>query len=141
MYFINSYYFRDFTENTLRGKLGVNAIESKKSLYDLVVVDSWNTERPFAEELEKREDIVEVYTKLPRGFYINTPMAHHNPDWAIVFKEGVVKHIYFVAETKGASKYLVKSSNISGIEGAKMLFTGKRVLFFCPINKLKKYKK
>lgn len=108
-----------FTENTLRGKLGINAIESEKSLYDLVVVDSWNTERPFAEELEKR-DIVEVYTKLPRGFYINTPMGHYNPDWAIVFKEGVVKHIYFVAETKGASKYLVKSSNISGIEGAKI---------------------
>lgn len=109
-----------FTENTLRGKLGVNAIESKKSLYDLVVVDSWNTERPFAEELERRDDIVEVYTKLPRGFYINTPMGHYNPDWAIVFKEGTVKHIYFVAETKGASKYLVKSSNISGIEGAKI---------------------
>lgn len=108
-----------FTENTLRGKLGVNAIESEKSLYDLVVVDSWNTERPFAEALE-HENNVEVYTKLPRGFYINTPMGHYNPDWAIVFKEGAVKHIYFVAETKGASKYLVKTSNISDIESAKI---------------------
>lgn len=108
-----------FTENTLRGKLGINAIESEKSLYDLVVVDSWNTERPFAEALEHEQD-VEVYTKLPRGFYINTPMGHYNPDWAVVFKEGSVKHIYFVAETKGASKYLVKGSNISSIEDAKI---------------------
>ena len=88
-----------FTENTIRGKLGENAIESLKSLYDLVVVDSVGTEKPFAEKLE-REDNVVVYTKLPRGFYINTPMGHYNPDWAIAFKEGSVKHIYFVAETK-----------------------------------------
>ncbi len=45
---------------------------------------------------------VAVYTKLPGGFYINTPVGHYNPDWAIVFKEGTdIKHIYFVAETKG----------------------------------------
>ena len=42
-----------------------------------------------------------VYTKLPRGFYINTPMGRYNPDWAVVFREGSVKHIYFIAETKG----------------------------------------
>jgi len=45
---------------------------------------------------------VAVYTKLPNGFYINTPVGHYNPDWAIVFKEEPdIKHIYFVAETKG----------------------------------------
>ena len=42
-----------------------------------------------------------VYVKLPRGFYINTPVGKYNPDWAIAFHEGKVKHIYFVAETKG----------------------------------------
>ncbi len=28
-------------------------------------------------------------------------MGDYNPDWAITFKKGSVKHIYFVAETKG----------------------------------------
>ena len=89
-----------FSESILKGKLGINAIESKKSLYDLVVVDSAGIEMSFAEKLEKQEE-VEVYTKLPRGFYINTPMGRYNPDWAVVFREGTVKHIYFIAETKG----------------------------------------
>lgn len=43
-----------------------------------------------------------VYAKLPRGFLIPTPVGDYNPDWAISFKEGSVKHIYFVAETKGS---------------------------------------
>lgn len=108
-----------FTENTIRGKLGENAIESTKSLYDLVVVDSTGTEKTFAEQLEKREE-VEVYTKLPRGFKINTPMSSYNPDWAIAFKEGSVKHVYFIAETKGKSRYEVKSINLRGVEDAKV---------------------
>lgn len=89
-----------FSAQELRGRIDVNAIRSKKSLYDLVVVDSLGVEKRFAEQLEQ-QDIVEVYTKLPRGFYINTPVGKYNPDWAIVFREGEVKHIYFVAETKG----------------------------------------
>lgn len=44
---------------------------------------------------------VAIYVKLPRGFYINTPVGKYNPDWAIAFHEDKVKHIYFVAETKG----------------------------------------
>ena len=108
-----------FTESTIRGKLGVNAIESDKSLYDLVVVDSAGTEKPFAEMLEAEND-VEVYTKLPRGFYINTPMGHYNPDWAVVFREGTVKHIYFIAETKGKSQHALKSANLRGTEYSKI---------------------
>lgn len=105
-----------FTESTLRGKLGVNAIESAKSLYDIVVVDSQGIEKNFAEALES-EDAVEVYTKLPRGFYINTPMGHYNPDWAIAFKEGAVKHLYFIAETKGNEW---QESQLRGAEEAKI---------------------
>ena len=90
-----------FSEHELRGRIGIDAIQSEKSLYDLVVVDSQGVEKRFAEELEKQE-VVEIYTKLPRGFYINTPVGKYNPDWAIVFREGSVKHIYFVAETKGS---------------------------------------
>lgn len=54
----------------------------------------------FAEKLEQTDDVA-VYTKLPRGFYINTPMGKYNPDWAVVFREESMKHIYFIAETKG----------------------------------------
>lgn len=92
-----------FSASTLKGKLGVNALESMKSLYDIVVVDSKGIEMDFAKKLEIQNEVA-VYTKLPGGFYINTPVGHYNPDWAIVFKEGAdVKHIYFVAETKGYS--------------------------------------
>lgn len=92
-----------FSASSLKGKLGVNALESQKSLYDIVVVDSKGIEMNFAKDLEQENDVA-VYTKLPSGFYINTPVGHYNPDWAIVFKEGTdVKHIYFIAETKGYS--------------------------------------
>lgn len=92
-----------FTEQELRGRIGIDAIASEKSLYDLVVVDSQGVEKNFAEELERQKS-VEVYTKLPRGFYINTPVGKYNPDWAVVFHEDEVKHIYFVAETKGSEE-------------------------------------
>ena len=105
-----------FTENMLRGKLGINAIESTKSLYDLVVLDSMGTEKNFAESLEHEDDVV-VYTKLPNGFYINTPMGKYNPDWAVAFKEGSVKHIYFVAESKGND---LQGSQLRGSEESKI---------------------
>ena len=105
-----------FTVDALRGKLGINAIESKKSLYDLVVLDSMGVEKNFAESLERQDDVV-VYTKLPRGFYINTPMGKYNPDWAVAFREGSVKHVYFVAETKGND---IQGSHLRGIEGSKI---------------------
>lgn len=89
-----------FTDPTIRGKLGANAMKAKKHLYDHVVFDSTN-ERDFAAELDTNTDVA-VYVKLPDGFYISTPVGHYNPDWAIAFYEGKVKHIYFVAETKGS---------------------------------------
>lgn len=89
-----------FTDPTIKGKLGVNAMKAKKHLYDHVVFDSTN-ERDFATELDTNTDVA-VYVKLPDGFYISTPVGHYNPDWAIAFYEGKVKHIYFVAETKGS---------------------------------------
>ena len=104
-----------FSAHELRGRIGIDAIRSEKSLYDLVVVDSQGVEKRFAEDLE-RQEVVEVYTKLPRGFYINTPVGKYNPDWAIVFREGAVKHIYFVAETKGSED----SSQLRGVEKAKI---------------------
>ena len=89
-----------FTDPTIKGKLGVNAMKAKKHLYDHIVYDSSN-ERAFATDLDTNVDVA-VYVKLPNGFYISTPVGHYNPDWAIAFYEGKVKHIYFVAETKGS---------------------------------------
>lgn len=104
-----------FTEPDLKkGALGINAIETKRNLYDYVIYDSAN-ERDFATELEAHSQEVEVYVKLPRGFYISTPVGKYNPDWAIAFYDGKVKHIYFVAETKGD----MSSLELRDIEKAK----------------------
>lgn len=89
-----------FTDPTIKGKLGVNAMKAKKHLYDHIVYDSSN-ERDFATDLDTNTNVA-AYVKLPDGFYISTPVGHYNPDWAIAFYEGSVKHIYFVAETKGS---------------------------------------
>ena len=89
-----------FTAPTIKGRLGINAMKANKHLYDHIVYDSTN-EKAFATELDTNKDVA-VYVKLPDGFYISTPVGHYNPDWAIAFYEGTVKHIYFVAETKGS---------------------------------------
>lgn len=111
-----------FTVDEVRGVVGDDAMESEKSLYDLVVVDSKGTEMDFAKQLESNVD-VEVYTKLPRGFYINTPLGHYNPDWAVVFREGSVKHVYFIAETKGSMREVdLREAEKSKIECARRHF-------------------
>lgn len=103
-----------FTDATIKGKLDVNAMKADKHLFDHIIYDSTN-ERKFAQELDVASDVA-VYVKLPDGFYISTPVGHYNPDWAIAFKEGTVKHIYFVAETKGSMDTL----ELRGIEDAKI---------------------
>ena len=103
-----------FTEPTIKGKLGTNAMKANRHLYDHIVYDS-TVEKEFAEKLDTCEDVA-VYVKLPNGFYINTPIGHYNPDWAISFKKGTVKHIYFVAETKGSMDTL----QLKGMENSKI---------------------
>ena len=93
-----------FTEPTIKGKLDENAIKAQRHLYDHIIYDSAN-ERKFAAELDANADVA-VYVKLPNSFYISTPVGRYNPDWAIAFYEGKVKHIYFVAETKGSMSSL-----------------------------------
>jgi type III restriction enzyme len=88
-----------FVDPTITGEYNKNIIDAKKHLFDKVRYDS-GTEKDFAEAMDIA-DSIELYVKLPSGFYINTPMGKYNPDWAISFKEGSVRHIYFVAETKG----------------------------------------
>ena len=89
-----------------------------KSIQDYVFTDSANETR-FAEDLNAANEVV-VYAKLPRGpkgFYIPTPVGRYSPDWAIAFKHGAVKHIFFIAETKGT----MNSLEIRPIEKAKIL--------------------
>ncbi len=103
-----------FTAPTIKGKLGVNAIKANKHLYDHIVYDSTN-EKAFAESLDVSSDVA-VYVKLPDGFYISTPVGKYNPDWAIAFYENNIKHIYFVAETKGS----MNSMQLREIEKSKI---------------------
>ena len=103
-----------FTEPTIKGKLGTNAMKANKHLYDHIVYDSTN-EKAFAEKLDTSNDVA-VYVKLPDGFYISTPVGKYNPDWAIAFYEGNIKHIYFVAETKGS----MSSMQLRLVEEAKI---------------------
>ena len=103
-----------FTAPTIKGKLGANAMKAQRHLYDHIVYDSTN-ERDFASELDTNTAVA-VYVKLPDSFYISTPVGHYNPDWAIAFYEGTVKHIYFVAETKGS----MSSMQLRQIEESKI---------------------
>ncbi len=86
----------------------------RNHIYDYVITDS-KVERAFVKELDSSAEVV-VYAKLPRGFLIPTPVGDYNPDWAISFKEGSVKHIYFVAETKGS----MSSMELRAIEHTKI---------------------
>lgn len=108
-----------FINDEITGEYGRNLIDTPNHhLYDKLRYDS-KVEREFAEELDKN-DAVEVYVKLPKKFYIDTPMGHYNPDWAIAFKdESGVKHIYFVAETKGVAEGQMEV-NVRGVEKAKI---------------------
>jgi type III restriction enzyme len=97
------------------------AMRMKNHVYDYVVTDS-DVETRFAKELDTSSEIV-VYAKLPRGFLIPTPVGDYNPDWAISFKEGSVKHIYFVAETKGSmSSMKLREIERTKIECARKFF-------------------
>ena len=98
----------------------------KRHIYDYVITDS-KTERTFVQELDKSNEVV-VYAKLPKGFSIPTPVGNYNPDWAISFKEGSVKHVYFVAETKGS----MSSMELREIETAKIKCARK---FFDELNR------
>ena len=90
------------------------AYESKKHITDYVFSDS-KGERKFAEDLDESDEVV-VYAKLPRSFQIPTPVGNYAPDWAIAMKRNDVKHIFFVAETKGS----MNSMELNAIERAKI---------------------
>jgi type III restriction enzyme len=116
-----------FTENQTAQDLSKAGDKLLKSVYEYVVTDS-KVERTFVEQLDVSDEVV-VYTKLPRGFFIPTPVGDYNPDWAIAFRDDVtnIKHVYFVAETKGSMSTL----QLKGVENAKIECARK---FFAALN-------
>lgn len=114
-----------FTENQTAQDLTKVGEKLKKSVYEYVVTDS-QVERSFVEQLDVADEVV-VYSKLPRGFSIPTPVGDYNPDWAIAFTQDKVKHVSFVAETKGS----VSTLQLKGAEEAKIECARK---FFASLN-------
>ena len=94
------------------------AFLAKKAIQDYVFTDGSaekSIERKFAEDLDRADEVC-VYAKLPRTFQIPTPVGNYSPDWAIAFYEDKVKHIFFIAETKGT----MESLELRPIEQAKI---------------------
>ena len=94
------------------------AYQSTKSIQDYVFTDGYaeeSVEKKFAKALDEASEVC-VYAKLPRSFHIPTPVGSYSPDWAIAFNKGTVKHIFFIAETKGS----MDSMNLKPIEKAKI---------------------
>ncbi|SMX79165.1 type III restriction enzyme [Brevibacterium sp. 239c] len=115
-----------FTENQTKQDLTHAGNKLSKHIYDYVVTDS-KIEQSFVTELDASKEVA-VYAKLPRGFFIPTPVGDYNPDWAIAFIENSVRHVYFVAETKGSLSTL----QLKGVENAKIECARK---FFASLNK------
>jgi type III restriction enzyme len=98
-----------------------SALKVNRHIYDYVFTDSKN-ERDFVGLLDTGTE-VEVYAKLPRSFTIPTPVGNYAPDWAIAFKKGMVKHIYFIAETKGSMSSLeLRQIEKTKIDCARVFF-------------------
>lgn len=94
------------------------AIRAEKHIQDYVFMDGTaekSNEKKLAEALEGADKVC-VYEKLSKGFSIPTPVGNYSPDWAIAFYEGIVKHIFFIAETKGT----MESLQLRPIEKAKI---------------------
>ena len=113
-----------FTINNIDGRIGDNAFEVKKHIYDFLITDSEN-EKKFAKDLELGE--VTVYAKLPNGFKIPTPVGNYNPDWAIVLDNKDFKYVYFIAETKGS----MSTTELRGVEKAKIECARKHFKAIC----------
>ncbi|AKR55105.1 restriction endonuclease subunit R [Devosia sp. H5989] len=110
-----------FTEGQVRQDFSRATNKLKNHVYDYAIVDS-KVERDFVSDLDTSAEVV-VYAKLPKGFLIPTPVGDYNPDWAISFKAGAVRHIYFVAETKGTLGTLaLRGAETTKIDCARKYF-------------------
>ena len=116
-----SYGLDIFTQEKSKDSFNKAISTPQRNIYDYVFTDS-KIEGDFVKELDASTEVV-VYSKLPSGFKIPTPVGDYNPDWAIAFQEGKVKHIYFVAETKGSMSSMdLREIEKSKIECARKFF-------------------
>ena len=103
------------------------AYHAKKNVQSYLFADGYakdgkSVERRMAERMDTADEVC-VYAKLPKGFHIPTPVGNYSPDWAIAFNKGMVKHIFFIAETKGTMESLkLKPVEQAKIKCAKKLF-------------------
>jgi type III restriction enzyme len=94
----DAYYAQQlFESQELSGYLK-SMIDANKSVHEQVIYQS-DTERTFAEDLEKNEAI-KLYAKLPGWFKIPTPLGTYNPDWAVLVDKPEGERLYLVVETK-----------------------------------------
>jgi type III restriction enzyme len=94
------YYVQElFETKELSGYLK-SMVAAEKSVHEHVIYQS-DTERTFAEQLEKNEAI-KVYAKLPSWFQVPTPLGPYNPDWAVLVDKDGTERLYFVVETKSS---------------------------------------
>lgn len=99
------------------------AFRAERAIQDYVFTDGTaeqSIERKFVQKLDTADEVC-VYAKLPKGFHIPTPVGNYSPDWAIAFHEGTVKHIFFIAETKGTMENVMVIAVITPDEAMKEL--------------------
>lgn len=89
-------------------------INANKSVHEQVIYQS-DTERTFADDLEKNEAI-KVYAKLPAWFRVPTPLGPYIPDWAVLVEKDGAERLYFVVETKSS----LFTDDLRDKEGAKI---------------------
>jgi type III restriction enzyme len=95
------YYAQElFEQEELNGYLKNMLKVGERSVYEHVVYQS-DTEKSFAEQLEKNEAI-KIYAKLPTWFKVPTPLGTYNPDWAVLVEKDGTERLYFVVETKSS---------------------------------------
>jgi len=95
------YYAQElFEQEELTGYLKNMMAVGNRSVYEQVVYQS-DTEKSFAEQLEKNEAI-KIYAKLPAWFKVPTPLGSYNPDWAVLVEKDGAERLYFVVETKSS---------------------------------------
>ena len=112
-----------FTKDQTKQDFSNAGAKLNRHISDYVITQS-AIERNFVTELDTCTDVV-VYAKMPRGFLIPTPVGDYNPDWAVSFREGQIKHIYFVAETKGTmSTMALTQIEKTKVDCARKFFEG-----------------
>jgi type III restriction enzyme len=112
----NRYDSSIFTENQTAQDLSKAGDKLKKSVYEYVVTDS-KVERSFVEKLDVSDEVV-VYSEAAARVLHPDPRRRLQPRLGhrLPRRHTKIKHVYFVAETKGSMSTL----QLKGVENAKI---------------------